>query len=222
MICSKFITFVVTKTTFSLASLSASCCDLLKIHYLCGDKDNQQRHLTSLFALWFAQNSLPLWWQRQHHSFEGVAYGVVICSKFITFVVTKTTYKLEIIELVPLWFAQNSLPLWWQRQPGALEVTSYSRCDLLKIHYLCGDKDNCAVAETKQHPVVICSKFITFVVTKTTQRTHGIMAPWLWFAQNSLPLWWQRQQVAVFNQQEMSCDLLKIHYLCGDKDNQGQ
>ena len=42
-------------------------------------------------------------------------------------------------------------------------------CDLLKIHYLCGDKDNNAELLTKILLVVICSKFITFAVTKTTQ-----------------------------------------------------
>ena len=67
---------------------------------------------------------------------------VVICSKFITFAVTKTTYpRLE------------------QNQNG---------CDLLKIHYLCGDKDNMLCAMQQWCSVVICSKFITFAVTKTT------------------------------------------------------
>ena len=68
-----------------------ACCDLLKIHYLCGDKDNNfyNKHLATI---------------------------VVICSKFITFAVTKTT--------------------------GAYNIEIYSSCDLLKIHYLCGDKDN--------------------------------------------------------------------------------
>ena len=42
------------------------------------------------------------------------------------------------------------------------------RCDLLKIHYLCGDKDNATVEEADVMEVVICSKFITFAVTKTT------------------------------------------------------
>ena len=96
-----------------------ACCDLLKIHYLCGDKDNYQDVFSSCRV-------------------------VVICSKFITFAVTKTTRT-------------NS-------------SRSGSGCDLLKIHYLCGDKDNlCAMAHFEL-TVVICSKFITFAVTKTTQR----------------------------------------------------
>ena len=70
-----------------------------------------------------------------------------------------------------------------------------SSCDLLKIHYLCGDKDNRALTPPHRGLVVICSKFITFAVTKTT--VHHILAI------------------------KFSCDLLKIHYLCGDKDNQG-
>ena len=66
-------------------------------------------------------------------------------------------------------------------------------CDLLKIHYLCGDKDNRVARSSPNIGVVICSKFITFAVTKTIQIKI--------FIDNS------------------SCDLLKIHYLCGDKDN---
>lgn len=41
-------------------------------------------------------------------------------------------------------------------------------CDLLKIHYLCVDKDNAERIEPLLEAVVICSKFITFAVTKTT------------------------------------------------------
>ena len=41
-------------------------------------------------------------------------------------------------------------------------------CDLLKIHYLCGDKDNQNTQVFTHDLVVICSKFITFAVTKTT------------------------------------------------------
>ena len=42
-------------------------------------------------------------------------------------------------------------------------------CDLLKIHYLCGNKDNCERDYSRHTLVVICSKFITFAVTKTTE-----------------------------------------------------
>ena len=41
-------------------------------------------------------------------------------------------------------------------------------CDLLKIHYLCGNKDNPNHLKYQIILVVICSKFITFAVTKTT------------------------------------------------------
>ena len=41
VICSKFITFAVTKTTLACGLIKLNRCDLLKIHYLCGDKDNQ-------------------------------------------------------------------------------------------------------------------------------------------------------------------------------------
>ena len=67
-------------------------------------------------------------------------------------------------------------------------------CDLLKIHYLCGNKDNDILINFKETLVVICSKFITFAVTKTTELTN-----------QSRPV---------------CCDLLKIHYLCGNKDNE--
>ena len=91
-------------------------CDLLKIHYLCGDKDN--------FLNSFDWSTI-----------------VVICSKFITFAVTKTIILC------------------------AKHVSK--SCDLLKIHYLCGDKDNLSIYLVRFERVVICSKFITFAVTKT-------------------------------------------------------
>ena len=40
VICSKFITFAVTKTMVISRPPTEIGCDLLKIHYLCGDKDN--------------------------------------------------------------------------------------------------------------------------------------------------------------------------------------
>ena len=42
------------------------------------------------------------------------------------------------------------------------------KCDLLKIYYLCGNKDNTRCVHYVCNIVVICSKFITFAVTKTT------------------------------------------------------
>ena len=67
---------------------------------------------------------------------------VVICSKFITFVVEMTTFNVKTF--------------------GAVS------CDLLKIHYLCGRNDNEAHLGFELNQVVICSKFITFVVEMTT------------------------------------------------------
>ena len=95
----------------------STSCDLLKIHYLCGRNDN----VTSVA-----------------HSYQ----LVVICSKFITFVVEMTTA---------------------QKRPHYS-----SSCDLLKIHYLCGRNDNCTIKFKSLSYVVICSKFITFVVEMTT------------------------------------------------------
>ena len=347
VICSKFITFAVTKTTHDIGIwlhgalwfaqnslplrwqrqreavfyIKRVSCDLLKIHYLCGDKDNWRPYrcwvthvvICSKFItfavtktthtiasnvckwLWFAQNSLPLRWQRQPSVNVSFFRSVVICSKFITFAVTKTTFTSCQSWQRLLWFAQNSLPLRWQRQQELEIMVSVVCCDLLKIHYLCGDKDNNILKLSMVQTVVICSKFITFAVTKTTvrygTRSHGscdllkihylcgdkdnfkmkfIFGDLLWFAQNSLPLRWQRQrsisatttrQVVIcskfitfavtkttklryrqwqlglwFAQNSLplrwqrqlwsenrrqvgSCDLLKIHYLCGDKDN---
>ena len=66
MICSKFITFVVEMTTLGNPQDERDSCDLLKIHYLCGRNDNT---FTS----------------------SDICGIVVICSKFITFVVEMTT-----------------------------------------------------------------------------------------------------------------------------------
>ena len=260
-----------TKTTEPHATVEQIRCDLLKIHYLCGDKDNfacvyrccravvicskfitfavtKTTHLeywTYSQGLWFAQNSLPLRWQRQPRMTWSIklnscdllkihylcgdkdnasvalltSISVVICSKFITFAVTKTTLQKELMATQQLWFAQNSLPLRWQRQPGTFSTAVTTCCDLLKIHYLCGDKDNTSCVLNILAKVVICSKFITFAVTKTTNHAHTLYNNELWFAQNSLPLRWQRQLRDVKDTMNISCDLLKIHYLCGDKDN---
>ena len=126
VICSKFITFAVTNTTNSIKLRSRLRCDLLKIHYLCGDKYN------------FNENS-------------PTSALVVICSKFITFAVTNTTFNR------------------WQ----VIEI----RCDLLKIHYLCGDKYNKRKRSEHCLIVVICSKFITFAVTNTTVR--ALVTTWM-------------------------------------------
>ena len=142
--------------------------------------------------------------------------------KFITFAVTKTTFWQKTKSCLTLWFAQNSLPLRWQRQLTKKFVGLMGSCDLLKIHYLCGDKDNLRLISLSSSSVVICSKFITFAVTKTTTPRSENMRRQLWFAQNSLPLRWQRQQTAKYDHKSKRCDLLKIHYLCGDKDNRHQ
>ena len=143
-----------------------------------------------------------------------------------------------------LWFAQNSLPLWLKWQPLRVCKTKICSCDLLKIHYLCGWNDNRWLSVRPKLAVVICSKFITFVVEMTTSFAVPAFSCRLWFAQNSLPLWlkWQLPKVPKAHKcvvicskfitfvVEMtthrrniyytcSCDLLKIHYLCGWNDN---
>ena len=52
-------------------------------------------------------------------------------------------------------------------------------CDLLKIHYLCGNKDNLVLSFALSRGVVICSKFITFAVTKTTRVRNNGERHWL-------------------------------------------
>ena len=69
---------------------------------------------------------------------------VVICSKFPTFVVESTTL--------------------------CSIVSCSSRCDLLEISYLCGRINNTRRRENMRRPVVICSKFPTFVVESTTTK----------------------------------------------------
>ena len=69
-----------------------------------------------------------------------------------------------------LWFAQNSLPLWLKWQLKVRKKPQTRSCDLLKIHYLCGWNDNILEYELKGWSVVICSKFITFVVEMTTEQ----------------------------------------------------
>ena len=147
------------------------------------------------------------------------ARWVVICSKFITFVVEMTT-KWGLLKFkMLLWFAQNSLPLWLKWQHDSLPTLQWLRCDLLKIHYLCGWNDNNFRMKKIMETVVICSKFITFVVEMTTLSLKYKNKDKLWFAQNSLPLWLKWQPCRCGLMCFVCCDLLKIHYLCGWNDN---
>ena len=63
------------------------------------------------------------------------------------------------------------------------------RCDLLRINYLCGRITNYRELYTSLSRVVICSELTTFAVESPT--VHG--------------------RVIV----KISCDLLRINYLCG-------
>ena len=64
VICLKFTTFVVATTVSPWLENKQSCCDLLKIYYLCGSNNSYKK--------------------KKHH------YSVVICLKFTTFVVATT------------------------------------------------------------------------------------------------------------------------------------
>ena len=117
VICLKICTFVVSKTTRSLTSLS-------------------------IFLLWFAWKSVPLWYLKQPSVADSVQYCVVICLKICTFVVSKTT-ALQYHNLShQLWFAWKSVPLWYLKQ------RKHSPDGTLTV--------------------VICLKICTFVVSKTT------------------------------------------------------
>ena len=130
-----------------------------------------------------------------------------------------TTHREYCPLLWVLWFAQNSLPLWLKWQPSSSYGRVREGCDLLKIHYLCGWNDNLRKLLKRRNTVVICSKFITFVVEMTTDTDNVALAIWLWFAQNSLPLWLKWQLFHMADDATFGCDLLKIHYLCGWNDN---
>ena len=65
VICLKFTTFVVATTVSPWLENKQSCCDLLKIYYLCGSNNSYYSQFCRLFS-------------------------VVICLKFTTFVVATT------------------------------------------------------------------------------------------------------------------------------------
>ena len=143
--------------------------------------------------LWFAQNSLPLWlkWQLDA-SCLSKRNGCDLLKIHYLCGWNDNKFWLN-IQYSWLWFAQNSLPLWLKWQQTELFSCVFSGCDLLKIHYLCGWNDNHQSYNYTWQTVVICSKFITFVVEMTTLTLR-----------KEIPL---------------CCDLLKIHYLCGWNDN---
>ena len=143
MICLKIRTFVVSATTWALAS-----------------------HRN--YLLWFAWKFVPLWYQQQHYFIKSIfARGcdllensylcgisnndsakwnskraVVICLKIRTFVVSATTTEYKLHDALC--------------------------CDLLENSYLCGISNNGTLPLHVYHFVVICLKIRTFVVSATT------------------------------------------------------
>ena len=69
----------------------------------------------------------------------------------------------------------------------------HCRCDLLENSYLCGISNNIAPCFDAQHPVVICLKIRTFVVSATTLKSCLYLIS--------------------------CCDLLENSYLCGISNN---
>ena len=164
MICLKISTFVVSKTT--------------KL---------QQRLLQQ--TLWFAWKSVPLWYLKQLRWRWAYCYGVVICLKISTFVVSKTTQSYSLFLIFLLWFAWKSVPLWY-----------------LKQRFFSGERSK---------RVVICLKISTFVVSKTTRYKVTTFQCWLWFAWKSVPLWYLKQHNVKQRLFITRCDLLENQYLCG-------
>ena len=142
VICLKNCTFVVSTTTLT-------------------------RAFTTSLLLWFAWKIVPLWYQQQRTSLQGLSSCVVICLKNCTFVVSTTTI------------------------PWMLK-TSFS-CDLLEKLYLCGINNNRLALLFRCHQVVICLKNCTFVVSTTTIWHVLSKMPQLWFAWKIVPLWYQQQ-----------------------------
>ena len=163
-VCTNYFWFVPSLTLFrtylvQVYNIMRNVTTFLKVIFVHFSKDNETVSFIKLLDFGLSQGRV-----------SAVSIKcVVICSKFITFAVTKTTVVTLWRTHIVLWFAQNSLPLRWQRQWSFLKTLGLIGCDLLKIHYICGDKDNRDNNYTSTVLVVICSKFITFAVTKTIQ-----------------------------------------------------
>ena len=144
----------------------------------------------------------------------------MICLKIRTFVVSATTSSPNTLPWFKLWFAWKFVPLWYQQQPESDAYVPFFGCDLLENSYLCGISNNSMVIRILIHPVVICLKIRTFVVSATTVMFGSRYSAWLWFAWKFVPLWYQQQQTAGFLQVSECCDLLENSYLCGISNNQ--
>ena len=144
--------------------------------------------------LWFAWKIVPLWCQQQHLTQGGnptlrcdlleklylcgvnnnaLSYNlnneeVVICLKNCTFVVSTTTKSVSYVYQQSLWFAWKIVPLWCQQQLIWKRIPIRYSCDLLEKSYLCGVNNNHRSLFLCRHPVVICLKNRTFVVSTTT------------------------------------------------------
>ena len=51
VICLKFTTFVVATTVYNDIMITAECCDLLKIYYLCGSNNSLEQSPSTLAKL---------------------------------------------------------------------------------------------------------------------------------------------------------------------------
>ena len=199
VICLKIRTFVVSATTMPapcIADLLVVIC--LKIRTFVVSATTIDALGYELTPLWFAWKFVPLWYQQQllgvrhwittccdllENSYLcGISnnlrfvvlslWGVVICLKIRTFVVSATT---------SYWYSCLRLG-----------------CDLLENSYLCGISNNYYFFLYHLKSVVICLKIRTFVVSATTTHCWNNTFIELWFAWKFVPLWYQQQRTIKF------------------------
>ena len=148
--------------------MCSSCCDLLRINYLCGRITN-------------------------HAPSETEAQAVVICSELTTFAVESPTKRKQVnvrqrCDLLRINYLcgriTNELPYVVYRRTVVIcsELTTFAVesptagyaprcfacCDLLRINYLCGRITNGDARQGIASLVVICSELTTFAVESPT------------------------------------------------------
>ena len=128
----------------TLISRSKPCCDLLENSYICSIANN-------------------------HFICESCLDVVVICLKTRTFAVSPTTYVLNKIYELSLWFAWKLVHLQYRQQQEVNNRVDNVSCDLLENSYICSIANNRLYSMRLGHIVVICLKTRTFAVSPTTR-----------------------------------------------------
>ena len=168
MICSELTTFAVESPTYKTCPIVRTCCDLLRINYLCGRITNKSDVVGNLRL-------------------------VVICSELTTFAVESPTFihsfgtnaccdLLRINYLCGRITNPQNLRLSKVAVVICSELTTFAvesptseiinksidSCDLLRINYLCGRITNPLRSCFGVANVVICSELTTFAVESPT------------------------------------------------------